>query len=248
MKQRITISLLIIDILLLLTFCSFDNPKSCRTYIAAPQPVPVGSVPHIHSSNTLTYLPNYPVLFVGDSRTVGMNQALNRSRYDLENISFLAQVGKGYSWLAAKPELTEIPPSIIILNLGVNDLGNLYQYEALYASYARTYWADCPVYIVSVNPCTASCTSVSNARIEAFNASMQAWIDSYNQENASDDTETFPIRYIDTYHYLLSQGFSSPDGLHYTAATYEKIYAFIINEIQESIGDGNGQYCYTGSS
>ena len=33
--------------------------------------------------------------------------------------------------------------------------------------------------------------------------------------------------YIDTYGYLIEDGFESPDGLHYNNSTYQKIYNYI---------------------
>lgn len=209
---------------------------------------PVGSVPTIAVAGSIDFSPNYPIHFIGDSRTVGMQQALTYGGQDLTNHRFTARVGKGYSWLVTQSQLQELPPSILIINLGVNDLGNLKNYQALYETYAQTYWKNCSIYIVSVNPCRHPCTSVSNGQIEAFNTSMQQWINTYNAENVSASAETFPIHYIDTYHMLLTEGYSSSDGLHYSATTYEKIYDYILNSIQESIGDGTGTYTYKVSS
>lgn len=246
MKQRVLTSILTVSLFLLLTNYASVHIEPC--YTAEPQSMPVGSIPATETSGNLIYVPNYPLLFIGDSRTVGMKQALTYYGYDLENTSFLAKVGKGYTWFAGQNEVMTVPPSIIVLNLGVNDLGNLSRYQALYEAYAKDCWAGCPIYIVSVNPCSYPCTSVSNTQIEAFNTGMQQWIEEFNKENTSADAEAFPIRYIDTYHYLLSQGYSSRDGLHYTARTYETIYNYIMEEIQEPVGNGNGLYIYTGSS
>ena len=76
---------------------------------------------------------------------------------------------------------------------------------------------------------------------------METWIEAYNTslpdtENAPASARALPIHYIDTYHFLLETGFSSSDGLHYNAATYQKLYDFILDQIEEPIGDGSGIY------
>lgn len=245
MKQMKWTSLLSVGLILALTNYSSAHMERNHQYAVNPQLMPIGSVPAIAGNKTITYVPDYPVVFVGDSRTVGMYRALSYYGYDLSNCSFTAEVGKGYSWFARQSQLTSISPSIIILNLGVNDLGNLKRYQAIYEEYAATCWSGCPIYIVSVNPCASPCTSVSNQRIDAFNTSMQQWIQEWNEKNASASAEVIPIRYIDTYQFLLSEGFSSSDGLHYSSGTYERIYSRILEEIQEPIGDGSGIYCYS---
>lgn len=245
MKPKRWASLFCVSLMLLFTNNYSAYTKQNHPYAVEPQRMPVGSVPAVTEPRTLTYIPDYPVVFIGDSRTVGMKQALSYYGHDLSCCSFAAEIGKGYSWFVGQDHLTTLAPSIVVLNLGVNDLGNLYRYQAIYAEYAATCWSECPIYIVSVNPCSSPCTSVSNQRISAFNSSMEQWIQEFNEENASASAEAIPIRYIDTYDYLLSEGFSSSDGLHYSASTYERIYQYILDQIQESIGDGSGSYQYT---
>lgn len=244
MKPVKKLSLFTVSLFLLLTNYTSVLTKPCFSFTAEPKIMPVGSVPPVADAVEFTYIPDYPIHFIGDSRTVGMKQALVYYRYDLTNHVFTARVGKGYSWLAGQKDLTTVPPSILVLNLGVNDLGNLKRYQALYEEYASGCWSSCPIYIVSVNPCCSPCTSVSNRQIEAFNTSMQEWIQEYNDKNTS-ETSAFPIRYIDTYSYLISEGYASADGLHYSAATYEAIYNYILEEIQEPLGDGSGTYVYS---
>ncbi len=215
----------------------------CHTTL--PCCTPEGSVSECLAAHTLTHIADYPVLFVGDSRTVGMQQALTASGYDLTNYTFLAKVGKGYSWLVERTSslssLTE-SPQIIIVNLGVNDLGNCQNYQQLYEIYMDSCWKNCPVYIVSVNPVCSPCYSVTNSQIQRFNESMQSWI---TAQNASASSHAFPIRYIDTYSYLQETGFTSLDGLHYSSATYLHIYDYILEHIEEPIGDGSGYTNFT---
>ena len=241
------ITLILIFLLLTLNPSAAFRDERDHTHPVEMPNLPAGSVPTIAGNHRLSFTPNYPILFVGDSRTVGMQQSVTSYGCYLNNQTFLAEIGKGYHWLSRQTALTDIPPSIIIINLEVNDLGNLYRYQALYETYAKTCWAGCPIYIVSVNPCSSPCTSVSNQQIAAFNTAMQEWIKAYNQENASSNGETFPIRYIDSYQMLMTEGFSSADGLHYSASTYLRIYTYILDQIEEENGDGNGTYTYTES-
>lgn len=248
MNKKTQMSFILISTFIALTNLSSSRLNPIFTYSTSTTPTMVGSVPITHTAKRLVYVPNYPVHFIGDSRTVGLEQALQYYHYDLSNQAFTAKIGQGYSWFSRQTELTQLPPSILILNLGVNDLGNEALYQELYTAYADTCWKDSAIYIVSVNPCCSPCTSVSNQRIQAFNASMQQWIDDYNAENASAETETLPIRYINTYDYLITNGFQSPDGLHYSADTYCRLYDYILSQIQESIGDGSGTYVYETAS
>lgn len=227
---------------LFLILCNTSSVKceAAISYDALPGYAPEGSVPECFAAHSLEHITDYPVLFLGDSRTVGMKQALSASGYDLTNHSFLAKVGKGYSWLTTQSSALaglESTPQIIIVNLGVNDLGNCKKYQQLYETYMTGCWQNCPVYIVSVNPVCSPCHSVTNSQIESFNKSMQDWI---NEENASAPAETFPIHYIDTYSYLQENGFSSSDGLHYSSGTYLRIYDYILEHVEEPIGDGSG--------
>ena len=41
----------------------------------------------------------------------------------------------------------------------------------------------------------------------------------------------FSTRYIDCYSYLVKKGYSTHDGLHYTASTYKKIYNFVVSKV-----------------
>lgn len=227
---------------LLLTICNTSSAKyeTAISHNVLPAYTPAGSARECIEAYSLQHIPNYPILFLGDSRTVGMKQALSASRYDLTYHSFLAKVGKGYSWLTTQsPSLEglERTPQIIIVNLGVNDLGNCKKYQQLYETYMTSCWNSCPVYIVSVNPVCSPCHSVTNSQIETFNQSMQEWI---NEENASASAGAFPIHYIDTYSYLQETGFSSSDGLHYSSDTYLRIYDYILEHVEEPIGDGSG--------
>ena len=93
-------------------------------------------------------------IFVGDSRTVGLSNAMGCVSYDKllqirteENLTeyYLAEVGSGYSWYSTKalPKLVKMlnenPAATVILNHGINDLGNIDQYIASYQWLIRGY-------------------------------------------------------------------------------------------------------------
>ena len=93
-------------------------------------------------------------IFVGDSRTVGLSNAMGCVSYDKllqirteENLTeyYLAEVGSGYSWYSTKalPKLVKMlnenPAATVILNHGINDLGNIDQYIASYQWLIRVY-------------------------------------------------------------------------------------------------------------
>lgn len=204
--------------------------------------LPVGSTTEYCERLSVRHIDNYPILFIGDSRTVGMQSALNASHTDLSYHTFLAKVGKGCKWLRQVHSTIEnhtSTPHIVVINMGVNDLGNIQNYLSLYSEYTDTIWKDCPVYIVSVNPVRSPCTSVTNRQIEVFNQTMKDYIET---QNASASAKAFPIRYIDTYSYLQEGGYQSRDGLHYSASTYQDIYRYILDCVEEPIGDGEGWY------
>lgn len=156
------------------------------------------------------------VVFVGDSRTVQMSRAVARNNY-----TWIGKVGMGYSWFS-----TEALPLVdaytgegtkLLINMGVNDLANASKYVKLINSKIDA-WdaAGAEVYYASVNPVVDGKCNASNAQIEKFNATLQGSLDSR-------------IHWIDSYSYTVSQGFSTSDGLHYSKATSQMIYAYYLN-------------------
>ena len=167
-------------------------------------------------------------IFVGDSRTVGMNYAVQSKD------SYIGKVGEGYSWFSSngintlRKELRDEPKSKVILNLGVNDLGNVRQYIALYRKLITQY-PQANFYFMSVNPIETKRAKaygyntkyVSNTAIKKFNTQIK---------------ETFPSAYLDCYKYLIkkkliqnvSTGKGTVDGIHYTNAVYRAIYKYVI--------------------
>lgn len=153
-------------------------------------------------------------IYVGDSRFVGMNSACNIDSED--NTFVVAKISQGYSWLVSSAiyEIDSIVSSNkditkwnIVIGLGVNDLGNISNYLEEYQRLSDNY----NLFVVSVNPVEYH-SYINNSNIIKFN----------NELKSLDN-----IMYIDTYSSLISKGFSTKDGIHYTDETYENILSYI---------------------
>lgn len=149
-------------------------------------------------------------IFVGDSRFVGMNSACNIDTN--ENCFVVAEIGQGYNWLKSDAESqieqivaenSNITSWNLVFGLGVNDLGNLDAYLEEYRELSKNY----NLYLTSVNP------------IEYHSYITNESIANFNSELAGLDCAT----YIDTYSVLMSKGYSTSDGLHFTNDTYNMI-------------------------
>ena len=162
--------------------------------------------------------PETGYIFVGDSRFVNMNDVCGISKRD--NLFMVAKVGEGYSWFndTALQQIKRITSSSLfdkwklIICLGINDLGNIGKYVEKYESLKDDY----DITLVSVNPVN-NYGSLTNEQIEKFNSVL---------------TE-LPFPYIDTYRLLLSTGYATTDGLHYSGDTTRKIYNGILLGLEE---------------
>lgn len=161
---------------------------------------------------------NTGYIFLGDSRTVGMDMAVDIGEDD--SMFVVAKVGEGYKWMVDKglPEVCDIIEEhpeygewVLITNLGVNDLCNKQKYADAYEQLSELF----DVYCVSVNPCKGSYSNL-NSKIDSFNETI---------------SKLDCVTYIDTCSSLRKDGFSSKDGLHYGKSTYRKIYDMILDEV-----------------
>lgn len=155
-------------------------------------------------------------LFVGDSRTIGMGNAVN------DSCIYIGAEGEGYSWLStdglAKIEesLREDPSRTVIFNPGVNDPKNISLYIDFYRSFSEQH-PDTSFYLLSVNPLIDGKNfNTTNEMISIFNATLQS---------------AFPDQYLDSYSYLRENGFETVDGLHYTEQTYQDIHDFAVEQL-----------------
>lgn len=157
-------------------------------------------------------------LFVGDSRTVGMRNAVNEADSS-DTCTYIAEEGMGYDWFLSegqnllKDSLNQNPNQTVILNLGVNDLDSIYHYLNLYADLFSEY-PQTSFYIMSVNPVEEEkAGEITNEQIQEFNYEMMV---------------AFPTRFLDCYSYLLSEDFTTVDGLHYNDRIYRCIHHYAV--------------------
>lgn len=159
------------------------------------------------------------LIFVGDSRTVGMKSAVGDMG---KNDVWSCKGSMGLNWMKS----TGIPNiesqitsgSHVIILMGVNDLYNADNYisyiNGLVSSVTQK---GGKLYFVSVNPTNRSADYL-NDDIDEFNLKLKNGLSSY-------------VTYIDTNTYLINNGFSSGDGVHYTETTYKQIYTLIKGSI-----------------
>lgn len=157
-------------------------------------------------------------IFVGDSRTVGMNKYGIIPSKDV----VIAKVGEGYDFLISNMQsLYDANNSDIIINLGVNDIDNISKYINTYRELNNTDKSNNTYYIVSVNP-VEDYPTITNEQIEQFNSKIKQLCDECGKFN-----------YIDTYSSLADKKNYTTDGLHYNKQTYSEIYSMIIANISQ---------------
>lgn len=154
-------------------------------------------------------------IFVGASRIVDMSVAVND-----KNTVFIARGGQGFDWLKncayrkLKKYLKKNPNSIVVINLGNNDLDQKQNYVSFFETLTAQY-PKAKFYYLSVLPGDGS-QQEKNVLRQQFNQKMES---------------VFGERYIDGYNYLMSTGFSTVDGTHYTPKTSRKIYRYVMKTI-----------------
>ncbi len=162
------------------------------------------------------------ILFVGDSRTVGMSYI---GGYD-----YIGKNGAGYNWFSSEAVYSMLdymnwcPDNDVVLCFGVNDVWTIDSYISYYRDLFSTY-PQTRFWIMSVNPCqddmAASCGyMINNDMINQFNEIMQM---------------TFPEHYLDINTFLWFQGFGTNDGVHYDEGTYLVIQEYTRSLITEKI-------------
>lgn len=152
-------------------------------------------------------------IFIGDSRTVGMQMAVGGTEKDV----WSAKESIGYDWMVSNgiPDVEgeiEDGTAVFIL-LGVNDLYRPGTYADTVNAYAEE-WNDlgADTYFVSVGPVSSSYAYLTGD-IEGFNSVICDSAVSYD--------------YIDLYGAMVQDGYDTADGLHYTNSTYQYIYDFL---------------------
>lgn len=169
----------------------------------------------------------HKIIFVGDSRTYHISQQV-----DDERIDFVCKSGMGLTWLKetgirelnsilASSEYANPLPKAIVFNFGINDLYNKNSYITYMKSLApKLKNQNCTLYYMSVNPVDNRIIAMErpDSEIRAFNSSIRSEL------GAS-------FLYIDSYSQLKRDGYETWDGLHYTAATYEKVFDYAVSQI-----------------
>ena len=180
-------------------------------------------------------------ILVGDSRTVGLYQAIGETTngdevlgLDKDGNYYIAKVGEGYKYMSGKADvikdsIKEIDDVVVVINMGTNDAGGGESSGEKYATWVNEQaeeWKKAgakAIYFVSTNPVDTSKYAknsgytLTNENIEAFNEGVKS--------NLSDS-----IAYIDTYSALKDKVVSN-DGIHYDADTYKEIYKTIKSSV-----------------
>lgn len=178
------------------------TPKPTKKTIKASKKV---------TKKTVVTKPKYTeYLFVGDSRTVGLDACVS-------GISSKAKVGAKVDYLQSiLSDVTKTRKKNVIFNFGVNDLGNINKYIKVYKSLPKDFIKNNNVIIMSVNPTDGSKYGSWNTDIDKFNAKMKKNLPS-------------GVKYLDTNSTLKKEGFSTRDGVHYKEVTYKRIAKLAFN-------------------
>ncbi len=196
------------------------------------------------------------VIFVGDSRTVGMNATLNKqmSSSVTQGVAFVASAGQGLSWFRSEGYtqlLKEINkaegnrPVAVVFNLGVNDMANAGNYISYMTGIASTLKSkNCKLFYMSVNPLNSIMITKAGK-----GARTEAQVREFNSKIRSGLAANY--KFIDTYSALMKNGYGtnasyvgvdrgSDDGLHYTTKTYKRIYYYCVTYL--NTGSINATY------
>lgn len=191
-----------------------DAPDSDGGALSPPQEQGMLSKPD--HPDTVT---NDKLIFIGDSRTEGIRDAVNDG-----NVIWSCLSSKGYEWMSTTgvPQIEdEIDAyTAVIILMGVNDVYQINNYVN-YINKKANEWADlgARTYFVSVGPVEHD-PYVTNAEIESFNAAMKA--------------NLAGVTYIDVYSHLVSNGFYTVDGIHYPDSVSIDIYNYVLEHLEET--------------
>lgn len=161
-------------------------------------------------------------IFMGDSRTNGLK--LNADLPSTDKV--VAKDSGGYNDFVSHINtvngyLSDGKSYNIVLNYGVNDLGNSSKYCDKYKSFINSVNSKNKVYVVSVNPvCDSGSKYAKNATIKEFNRTIKSCI--YGLKNT---------KYCDVYGSasmnVWEESYISGDSIHYTPNGYKYIYSVI---------------------
>lgn len=177
------------------------------------------------------------VWFVGDSRFLGMKHALGKTIPS--NVGIICKGGKGLGWfrrtgfdrlLEQVKEMSVESRMAVVINLGVNDLNNYSEYPNYMKKVSEVLTSyGCDMYYMSVNPVNSA--MIRNYR--GYYARTEKQIRNINKMiyNKLCSGSNKCYTYVDTNNYLRRYGWISNnknDGVHYSDATYKRIYDYCI--------------------
>ena len=177
------------------------------------------------------------LVLIGDSRTVGMYDALyGQDNYDINitdasGTTWSARVGAGYSWMVSSgvPRVDNKigGDSAVVILLGVNDIldfSTVYRYIS-YVNAKADQWVSrgASVYMAAISPVGLH-TGVDSVTdpwgVTSNSGNVAAW-------NATvRDGISANVHYLDTYNAIASN-YRTGDGVHYDNATSRRLYNFI---------------------
>lgn len=227
-----------------------NSPTMSSIFLKAAAVVDLTSTASMCSSLTNT-------IFVGDSRTVGLEQAFlgktDANNLKSRNVYFVSKTGSAYTWFSAEA-ITDVNKILasnknetftIVVNMGINGLSEADKYVSLLNSLATGDWSSQRIIFQSVNPVDQSVAAqsgytVTNSDIKDFNTVMR------------NDLEQ-KIGYVDTFSDLidsngtrLTSGYSTSDGIHYTNDTSLDICSLCLSRcVDNSAGSGTGNFAGT---
>ena len=156
---------------------------------------------------------NKQALFVGDSRTVGMCNAKGVGGY------CVAKEGQGLKWLKTNMtqqsitnKLKDKSYKVMVISLGINDLGYVNDYVKYYKEMADKYTS---VKIIATSVTRVfddTSKSIKNDKVRMFNDSLKNGLSGSK------------VTYCDIYTPTFNSLKGASDGIHYDNASYKKIY------------------------
>lgn len=210
------------------TLPSLDRPEITETQPETELP----SEPVQRFSELPAQVKKHQVIWVGDSRTLGLRDALHKAGR-VDDDLFVGQVGEGVHWFQEEgmSELSDViaehPNLPVVMNFGVNDPQLIDEYVVTYWDVIRAH-PDTHFYILSVNPLDEEFL-IGDGQV---NESVLDDINSLNVAKMNVKLkEEFESRYIDSASFLKADGFETVDGLHFSTQTYLKIHDFVVNQL-----------------
>lgn len=149
------------------------------------------------------------IIYFGDSRVVGMSEAGGGQIYvGKKSMGYYWMRGEGLKLLLKK--MRKYPDAHVVFCFGINDMVNVSLYISFFQSFVKQYPYR-KIWFASVGPVNdsklrARGKPLRNSQVQAFNKRLK---------------EALPAYYLDTYSYLMKEGFKTkPDGIHYRPKTY----------------------------